>query len=85
MTINVYSVIDLMMLFGVVKKSSILQVDYSYFDGLRAWRRSDLLNPFRKLTGPVAPVTPGRTLPGYFFPGVGCSTFQMFASLCCAP
>jgi HAE1 family hydrophobic/amphiphilic exporter-1 len=133
MTINVYSAIGLMMLFGVVKKNSILQVDYtntlrdmnmdrhqamiqanrvrlrpilmttiaivagmlpiafgrgagsgsrasmavtiiggqilcllltllitpvvySYFDGLRALRPSDLLNPFRKLLKPrVAP------------------------------
>ena len=129
MTINVYSAIGLMMLFGVVKKNSILQVDYtntlretnldrhqamiqanrvrlrpilmttiaivagmlpiafgrgagsgsrasmavtiiggqvlcllltllitpvvySYFDGLRTLRPSDLLNPFRKLLKP---------------------------------
>jgi HAE1 family hydrophobic/amphiphilic exporter-1 len=129
MTINVYSAIGLMMLFGVVKKNSILQVDYtntlresnmdrhqamiqanrvrlrpilmttiaivagmlpiafgrgagsgsrasmavtiiggqilcllltllitpvvySYFDGLRTLRPSDLLNPVRKLLGP---------------------------------
>ncbi len=126
MTINVYSAIGLMMLFGIVKKNSILQVDYtntlreagldrhqaliqanhvrlrpilmttiaivagmlpiafgrgagsgsrasmavtiiggqvlcllltllitpvvySYFDGMRAWRPSDVLNPFRKI------------------------------------
>ena len=132
MTINVYSAIGLMMLFGVVKKNSILQVDYtntlreqgvdrhralieanhvrlrpilmttiaivagmlpiafgrgagsgsrasmavtiiggqilcllltllitpvvySYFDGLRAWRPSDMLNPVFKLFRPRHP------------------------------
>jgi len=132
MTINVYSAIGLMMLFGIVKKNSILQVDYtntlraegldrhkaivqanhvrlrpilmttiaivagmlpiafgrgagsgsrasmavtiiggqilcllltllitpvvySYFDGLGAWRPSDLLTPLRKLIRPGAP------------------------------
>jgi HAE1 family hydrophobic/amphiphilic exporter-1 len=132
MTINVYSAIGLMMLFGVVKKNSILQVDYtntlraegmnrhdaiiqanhvrlrpilmttisivagmlpiafgrgagagsrasmavtiiggqilcllltllitpvvySYFDGLRAWRPSDMLNPMRLFKGNKTP------------------------------
>jgi HAE1 family hydrophobic/amphiphilic exporter-1 len=136
MTINVYSAIGLMMLFGVVKKNSILQVDYtntlraegldrhaaiiqanhvrlrpilmttisivagmlpiafgrgagsgsrasmavtiiggqilcllltllitpvvySYYDGLRAWRPSDVLNPFRKRVRAAAPALPG--------------------------
>jgi HAE1 family hydrophobic/amphiphilic exporter-1 len=131
MTINVYSAIGLMMLFGIVKKNSILQVDYtntlreqglnrhdaliqankvrlrpilmttisivagmlpiafgrgagsgsrasmavtiiggqmlcllltllitpvvySYFDGMRAWRPSDLLNPVLRLFRPAA-------------------------------
>ena len=139
MTINVYSAIGLMMLFGVVKKNSILQVDYtntlremnidrhqamiqanrvrlrpilmttiaivagmlpiafgrgagsgsrasmavtiiggqvlcllltllitpvvySYFDGLRTLRPSDLLNPFRKLRPGAAPI-PAPALP----------------------
>ena len=144
MTINVYSAIGLMMLFGIVKKNSILQVDYtntlreagrdrhqalieanrvrlrpilmttiaivagmlpiafgrgagsgsrasmavtiiggqvlcllltllitpvvySYFDGMRAWRPSDLLSPFAKLLRPrprpttePAPTTPAE-------------------------
>jgi len=30
----------------------ITPVVYSYFDGLRAWRPSDLLNPFRKWMRP---------------------------------
>jgi hydrophobic/amphiphilic exporter-1 (mainly G- bacteria), HAE1 family len=135
MTINVYSAIGLMMLFGVVKKNSILQVDYtntlretnmdrhqaiiqanhvrlrpilmttiaivagmlpiafgrgagsgsrasmavtiiggqvlcllltllitpvvySYFDGLRAWRPSDMFNPLAKLFRPSPVATP---------------------------
>ncbi len=139
MTINVYSAIGLMMLFGIVKKNSILQVDYtntlraagldrhsaivqanhvrlrpilmttiaivagmlpiafgrgagsgsrasmavtiiggqilcllltllitpvvySYFDGLGAWRPSDLLTPFRKL------IRPGGSNPGIAAP-----------------
>jgi hypothetical protein len=34
----------------------------SYFDGLRAWRPSDLWNPFRKWTRPRA-VAPGIAAP----------------------
>ncbi|HET7697557.1 MAG TPA: efflux RND transporter permease subunit [Vicinamibacterales bacterium] len=140
MTINVYSAIGLMMLFGVVKKNSILQVDYtntlremnldrhqamiqanrvrlrpilmttiaivagmlpiafgrgagsgsrasmavtiiggqilcllltllitpvvySYFDGLRALRPSDLFNPLRRLLRPRPAPIPGPALP----------------------
>ena len=141
MTINVYSAIGLMMLFGIVKKNSILQVDYtntlreagldrhaaliqanhvrlrpilmttiaivagmlpiafgrgagsgsrasmavtiiggqilcllltllitpvvySYFDGMRAWRPSDLLSPVRKLWRPGVPAPrPVKTEP----------------------
>jgi hypothetical protein len=33
----------------------ITPVVYSYFDGLRAWRPSDLVSPFRKLVRPGAP------------------------------
>jgi HAE1 family hydrophobic/amphiphilic exporter-1 len=141
MTINVYSAIGLMMLFGIVKKNSILQVDYtntlreegldrhtaliqanhvrlrpilmttiaivagmlpiafgrgagsgsrasmavtiiggqilcllltllitpvvySYFDGMRAWRPSDLLTPVKKLWRPGVPAPqPVKTEP----------------------
>ena len=141
MTINVYSAIGLMMLFGIVKKNSILQVDYtntlretgmdrhqaliqanhirlrpilmttiaivagmlpiafgrgagsgsrasmavtiiggqilcllltllitpvvySYFDGMRAWRPSDLLSPLKKLWRPGVPAPrPVKTEP----------------------
>jgi HAE1 family hydrophobic/amphiphilic exporter-1 len=141
MTINVYSAIGLMMLFGIVKKNSILQVDYtntlreegmdrhqaliqanhvrlrpilmttiaivagmlpiafgrgagsgsrasmavtiiggqilcllltllitpvvySYFDGMRAWRPSDLVSPLKKLWRPGVPAPrPVKTEP----------------------
>jgi hypothetical protein len=40
----------------------ITPVVYSYFDGLRTWRPSDLVSPFRKL------VRPGATAPGIAAP-----------------
>jgi hypothetical protein len=43
----------------------ITPVVYSYFDGLRAWKPSDLLNPFRKRARASAPAT---VLPGYAAP-----------------
>jgi HAE1 family hydrophobic/amphiphilic exporter-1 len=41
----------------------ITPVVYSYFDGLRAWRPSDLLNPLMKLVG--RPAAPQTAVPGY--------------------
>ncbi len=43
MTINVYSAIGLMMLFGIVKKNSILQVDYTNTLRSRGMERHDAL------------------------------------------
>jgi HAE1 family hydrophobic/amphiphilic exporter-1 len=46
----------------------ITPVVYSYFDGLRAWRPSDLLNPLWKLARRPAAKT---ELPGYATPEPG--------------
>jgi hydrophobic/amphiphilic exporter-1 (mainly G- bacteria), HAE1 family len=43
MTVNVYSAIGLMMLFGIVKKNSILQVDYTNTLRSRGYERHQAL------------------------------------------